>query len=211
MRALVLFSGTGSVEKVLREKYPGIEVVSVDNDGKWNPTHLMSVEAFERTHKYPVGHFDIIWASPPCTEYSRAKTTKPRELPKADRIAKSALRLISSLRPKTWFVENPVGMLKDRSFMKPYSKYMNTATYCMYGTPYRKATNFWTNKVLRTPLMKCSKETPCANFRELGHHEVSAQKGHSGKLGPGNYRQKGMGVGTNVYPIPRKLMQALLR
>ena len=184
--------------------------MSVDNDGKWNPTHVSNIEAFERSHEYPVGHFDIIWASPPCTEYSRAKTTKPRDLPKADSIAESALRIITSLAPRIWYVENPVGMLKDREFMQPYNEFINTATYCKYGTPYRKATNIWTNKVLREPLMQCSKATPCANFQALGYHPISAQKGHSGKRGPGNYRQKGMGIGTNVYPVPKTLMEELL-
>jgi hypothetical protein len=53
----------------------------------------------------------VLWLSPPCEEYSRAKTTGERDLKTADEIAKACLRLIDTLKPKYWVLENPTGLL----------------------------------------------------------------------------------------------------
>ena len=67
MRVLELFSGTHSVGKVCNEK--GWEVISLDlKDADINQNIL----EWDYT-MYPVGHFDIIWASPPCDTFSRLR------------------------------------------------------------------------------------------------------------------------------------------
>ena len=43
---------------------------------------------------YESGHFDVIWASPPCTDYSCDKTVGVRDIDKADEIE---LRTIESI------------------------------------------------------------------------------------------------------------------
>ena len=68
MKILELFSGTGSVGKIAKEK--GWEVVSVDirtYHDQEPPTHLVDILKFDYK-KYK--NFDIIWASPPCTYFS---------------------------------------------------------------------------------------------------------------------------------------------
>ena len=67
MRLLELFSGTGSIGK----EWPG-EMVSVDKQGE--PTHKTCI--LEWDYKmYPSDHFAFVWASPPCVQYSSARTT----------------------------------------------------------------------------------------------------------------------------------------
>ena len=70
MRILELFAGTGSVGKVAKEL--GHEVISLDRDMEAD----IKTDILDWNYKtYEPKTFDLIWASPPCTEYSIAKTT----------------------------------------------------------------------------------------------------------------------------------------
>jgi hypothetical protein len=88
-RILVMFSGTGSIENAISAHFPRAEFVTVDIDGRFEPTHQM--DAIEWTglelkggkgpmHQYPRHYFDVVWCSPPCTEYSFALTTRERRM-----------------------------------------------------------------------------------------------------------------------------------
>ena len=80
MKLLELFSGTQSVGKVA--KTLGHEVVSLDlKDADIN----CDILDWDYT-TYEPSHFTVIWASPPCTEYSRAKTIGVRNLELANKI-----------------------------------------------------------------------------------------------------------------------------
>ena len=68
MKVLELFCGTKSVGKVCDQL--GWESISVDMEKKFNPTHLCNIMDFDYK-KYPKDYFDIVWGSPPCTQYSR--------------------------------------------------------------------------------------------------------------------------------------------
>ena len=142
MRVLNLCSGTGSVSRPFVDN--GYEVVNVDWDSRYSPTHCVDIMTWNCP--YLPGHFDIVWASPDCTQYSRARTTAKteRNLNKADALVKRCLDLIKYLNPRLWFMENPdSGLLKTRSVVDglPFVR----VDYCMYGAPYRKRTRIWTN------------------------------------------------------------------
>ena len=88
MKLLELFSGTGSVGKVAKEL--GYDVVSLDlKDANINTDILnWDYKQFNRNN------FQIIWASPPCVEYSIAKTTGVRKIDYANSIVQKTIKII---------------------------------------------------------------------------------------------------------------------
>ena len=74
MNLLEFFSGTGSVGNIARKF--GFNVISLDLKNADINTDILEWDytQFDRNH------FDFIWSSPPCTEYSKAKTTGIRQI-----------------------------------------------------------------------------------------------------------------------------------
>jgi hypothetical protein len=215
LKFLVLFCGTGSVEKAIASRYQGAEIISLDIQAKWEPTHLCDILEWvapgEGTmHDYPPGYFDFVWASPPCTEYSRAKTVGIRDLAAADERVEATLKALNYLQPRYYVIENPQGLLHERRVMHrtvmgdwlPDMK--QEVTYCHYGTEFKKPTHLWTNLMLSRPLRKCTKLTPCTHRATWGFHPTTAQSG------PSKSGAKGSGSAAAVYPIPEKLLAELL-
>ena len=67
--------------------------------------------------KSEVGCFQFIWASPPCTEYRRAKTTGVRKIDEANKIVLKTIETIKYFQPQWWVIENPqTGLLKRQPF-----------------------------------------------------------------------------------------------
>ena len=89
-----MFSGTGSIGKVAVNY--DFEVISLDRD--MDATIKSDIMDWDYT-VYPPNHFDVIWSSPPCTEYSIAKTTGIRKIDEANKIVKRVLEIISYYNP----------------------------------------------------------------------------------------------------------------
>jgi hypothetical protein len=179
MRALVLFTGTGSVDRAL-ERY-GFKVDSLDIDPSCKATWTSDILEWDTWRHMMPGRYDFIWASPPCTEYSIARTTakNPRNFELADSIVERTLEIIRELAPKAWLLENPQsGYLKTRPFMQGYP--FRDVCYCRYaeGTKwnYRKATRLWGVLPTFKPRPMCTRRDPCELSAATGKHPEQAQR-----------------------------------
>ena len=167
---LELFSGTGSVGRAFRAR--GWEVFSVDLDAGCKPTLVADVLSLQ-TEQLPTD-VDLIWASPPCTHYScaRTKAKTPRDLVGSDALVRKVLELVYHYMHVDFFMENPhSGLLKSREVVAGIP--MQIVDYCKYGKPYRKRTSIWTDSgwVPQRPL--CTHDCPAS----LGtRHTARAQR-----------------------------------
>ncbi len=104
MRVLDLCSGTGSATRPFAEA--GWDVATLDCDPYWRPTILADV----RTWPAPAGAtYDVIWASPPCTAFSRLDQPGlyPDEPQTPD--LSIATACVQQLQPRVWWLENVRG------------------------------------------------------------------------------------------------------
>jgi hypothetical protein len=195
MRVLELFKGTGSIGKHCTKQ--GYDVVSLDIEGKYNANITADILHWDYK-QYPVGYFDVVWASPPCTEYSHLLYGLPkrvRNLELADSIVKRTLDIIDYYKPKIWFIENPqTGLLKSRVFMQDLPFY--DVSYCKYGFPYRKHTRIWTNMQGFEPL-KCRQDC-----------DMMEGKRHKSNLGRFDFKNVVTDKLTR-YSIPQSLVKSL--
>ena len=174
LRVLDLFSGTGSVTRAFRNS--GHEVTSLDMDPRGAPTICQNILDWQYK-TLPRGHFDVVWASCPCEQYSvaRSNASTPRDLLNADTLVLRTQEIIDWFRPRHWFVENPSGSQLWLRFKWP--RVVKTS-YCAYGFPYRKHTTIATNTSisLRPP---CGGAGVCEQMLGTRHRE-HAQKGGGG-------------------------------
>ena len=155
MRVLELFSGTGSVGKICKAR--GWEVISLDlKHADINEDILnWDYKTFEP------GHFDMIWASPPCDTFSALRRTWigrklkchngevcSAELLQKDidniglPILRQTEKIIKYFKPKYYFMENPQTGLMKNYVDKPFYD----VDYCKYSNwGYKKRTRIWTN------------------------------------------------------------------
>lgn len=175
-RLLELFKGTGSVGRVFAAN--GFEVVSLDMVPGYDADIQEDLLRWDYKQAFPPGHFDVVWASPPCTEYSIAKTRGERDLALADRIVRHTRRIIRYLRPARWFLENPQsGYLKDRPVVRgvPYVD----VDYCRFSDwGYRKRTRVWYGGEPAPQPALCLGAGRCPNMRGSRHRvSLDAQGG----------------------------------
>ena len=181
--ALVLFCGTKSIDRSLENR--GFYVQSLDMDPKTNPTWCANVLEWEAWRSIEPGTVDFIWASPPCTEYSIARTTAktPRNYELADAIVARTLEIIRYLKPKAWLMENPqTGFLKTREVIDGLP--WRDVCYCQYSDgkrhTYRKATRLWGYLPTFTPRPMCTRKNPCVFSCHTGKHPTNAQRFNPG-------------------------------
>lgn len=202
MRTLELFAGTQSFSKGIKRLSADNDAITVDILDKFKPTHQANILEWDYT-QYPIGHFDVIWASPPCTEYSKAKSRGVRDLDGADALVRRCFEIIDYFQPRVWIVENVgTGLLVRRMETIRSGLSSTFVDYCVYGKPYRKRTILWANVPLHLGL--CQGKGHC--------REMDGAK-HKGSCGNGTQRYNSAGV-KSVWEkdeIPEPLIDTILR
>ena len=198
MKLLELFSGTGSVGNYAR--ILNIDVTSLDRD---LPADIqIDIMDWDYRTAYEPHHFDIIWASPPCTEYSVAKTVGVRDIEGSNKVVQRTLDIIEYLHPKFWIIENPqTGKLKEQLMM--YGLPYDDVDYCKYGMPYRKRTRLWNNIDEWTPRPLCKRDCNSMNETRRRHNEIAQR-------GPGKAHSENRQRLTQLYAVPSQLIIEIL-
>ena len=198
MRLLELFSGTQSVGKVAREM--GYEVVCLDRDMDAD----IKCDIMDWDYKvYEPGSFDVIWASPPCTEYSRVKTVGVRKIGVASAIVQRTIDIVEYLRPKFHIIENPqTGLLKNQPLVD--GMIFDDVDYCKYGLLYRKRTRLWNNIGQWEPRPLCKKD--CGHMDGNRHLETAQRGPCKGEPRAGRQRHKQ----EELYMVPPDLIREIL-
>jgi len=185
---LELFAGSRSIGKIADKL--NIPVFSSDIKDFDNIDYVCNILDFD-VKKIPFKPL-IIWASPPCTAFSVAsipyywnkdKTPKKEALIHIE-IVKKTLEIISILKPKYFYIENPRGMLRKNKIMTGIPR--ETVWYCKYGFDVAKPTDIWSNNIYS--LFKpngWSARPGCFNNNRSCWHEksprIDGDKGTQGK------------------------------
>ena len=176
----------------------GCQVTSLDRD---MPADIkMDIMDWDYA-SLPPNSFDVIWASPPCTEYSVAKTVGVRKLEEANAIVLRTVEIINYFSPTYWMMENPqTGLLKSQDVVAdlPY----NDLDYCKYGMPYRKRTRLWNNIEAWTPKPLCKKD--CDHMSGNRHEQSAQQSPHRHLL---SVRRRYLT--RELYKVPEALIEEL--
>jgi len=201
MRLLELFSGSKSVSKAIGDRFE--TVVSLDIVDRYEPTITADILTWDYTI-YPPGHFDVVWSSPPCTEFSALNNARPEKVPNlalADSIVQRTLEIIRYFNPTYWYLENPqTGTLKLRPYMEglPYRDF----DYCRFSDwGYRKRTRIWTNAPIDSAL--CQGAGICTNMDGSRHRKAIGNHTYGEYWPVGTERQ------LQRYAIPARLIRHL--
>jgi hypothetical protein len=161
MRVLSLCDKTGNMVRPWVEA--GHEAVIVDLQHPAGVTRegmLMKVGA-DIVDYYPDGHFDAVFAFPPCTDLAASgarwwKEKGPQALADALALVDACRRIIAATGTSCWMLENPIGRLathwrKADHIFHPYEYggYLDPA-----GDRYTKATCLWVGPGFRMPIKR---------------------------------------------------------
>lgn len=108
MLMIDLFSGLKGASQYAKEL--GWKVFTVDINEEFEPDIIMDIKEKALDHILPE-KIDLIWASPPCDEFSRESMPwcKTGKLPDLSLVFRS-IELANILKPKYWILENVRGL-----------------------------------------------------------------------------------------------------
>ncbi len=170
VKMLELFAGTRRMSDAFEQK--GFETFTIEIDESFPRIDwyqdIMTISSEEILGLF--GQPTVIWASPVCKTYSVAAISRHRRktqdnlepisefAKECDAMVIHTLKLIEELKPKYFYIENPMGALRKMKFMQGIPRH--TVTYCQYGETYMKPTDIFTNHPA-PDLKQCYKGAPC--------------------------------------------------
>lgn len=176
--ALDLFSGTGSATKAFAES-DDWRVVRVEKADELVEKYGAEIHADIlnlQPSDFPE-EVDFVWASPPCTSFSIASVghhwngfpmPKTVDAVKGVQLVFKTLYLIENLNPDYWFLENPMGQLRN-----VIGRPSGQVTYCQYGDYRMKPTDLWGVHPSSFDYRRCSNGSGC-------HESAPRGSDHSG-------------------------------
>ena len=180
MNTMELFAGSCSFSKVAKKL--GWNTFTTDWEQYGAIDYVADILEFDY-NKIPYD-VDVIWASPPCTTFSVAsighhwtkhRVPKTKEAEIGLEILNKTLKIIESVDPKFWVIENPRGMMRKVPVMDKYNHYLQTPWYCQYGETRAKPTDIWSN-IKWVP-------RSCKNGNPNCHHERAPRGSRTGTQG----------------------------
>jgi hypothetical protein len=197
MRVIELFAGTRSFSKVAEARGHLPWTTDIEDRFRCDLTaDVLMIEAEDLPEGYRSGA--VIWASPPCEKFSvmnigrNWRMTGGGHLPRNDptyqawTVLAKTLCLIRDLRPKFFYIENPVDKMRSLPMMseEELSAFFGqpvvrrTITQCQYGRDVQKPTDIWTNDLNWVPRPQCKRGEPCHESAPRG-----SKRGIQGKKG----------------------------
>lgn len=126
---LDLCCGLKGASAAMRER--GWEIITVDIDPKYNPTYVADVRDWAWTGPRP----DLVWASPPCTEFSRESMPWTRKGITPDMsIVEACVKIARESDARFWLLENTRGAIKWLRPMLGEPRY-RMAPQFLWGVP----------------------------------------------------------------------------
>ena len=180
-KLLDLFCGLGGFSAAFEDSGRW-EVTTVDLNAEFDPDIVADV--FDLRPSDFSSDFDVVLASPPCTQFSFAASSLERFVdgkPQTDD-AKDAVALvyhtkglIRGLNPQYWFMENPQGWLRH-VIGRPTAR----ITYCQYGTDYMKPTDLWGKHPRDFKYRSCKYGDDCHTYNTDNDHGGKGSTDHMG-------------------------------
>lgn len=168
---LDLFAGLGGFSQAFADSDQW-DVTTVEIEEKFNPDVVADVMEL-RPSDFDQD-FDVVLASPPCTQFSLAASSLERIVdgePQTDDAADAValvyhtIGLIRGLNPTYWWMENPQGYL--RQIIGPPEA---RVTYCQYGADYMKPTDLWGDHAPGWTPRTCSHGEDCHAYNTCGEN-----------------------------------------
>lgn len=120
MKVLDLFSGLGGFSQAFKDR--GHQVTTLDNEKKFNPDICIDIMRYDPFYIHQLA-YDIILASPPCTEFSKSQMPDSWKCKQKygcnpdTGLLEKTIEIIDRIKPKYWVIENVSGA---RKYFKPF-------------------------------------------------------------------------------------------